>query len=384
MNKYIRVKGLLLCAGIVLSLMAHASDEQSDFGLRGLTYDGPYDEAIVNGGIHILAQQCDDGGWGWPHNVCGSTAYNITSPIIDGVLAAYNASELSVFLDSAVEAADFNLGATYGGSGAGAGSPMLASQTALNLWNMTAKTGDNTYTDWVINGFYEPLLAGTYGANADYDVAGYIAAVRSSGTWTNLKAWEFANQVLAAERYCYQGISDQFEQAILDALASLDNTDPGAVYSDILGVVGAVQGLANVNRLTFPEIAAPKHLGVNGETTLEGLADYLASLQNANGSFYWHSNLTAPDSSDEDVQTTAYAVLALVKAQERLSNKNYLPAIEAAKVWLASLQEADGSFPSSTGGNYYNTEIIAEAVHALSAEGVYDRIFKGQMECYVN
>jgi len=363
--------------------MALYATEKDGYDLTGLSFDGPYDEAILNGGIHVVAQQCDDGGWGWPHNVCSSSAYNITAPIIDGVLAAYDASNLSVFMSSAVAAADFNLNSTYGGSGAGAGSPKLGSQTALNLWYMTQRTGDNTYTDWVKNGFYEALTDGTYGGSGDWDTATFIANTRSSPSVSNLKAWEFAYQTLAAERYCYQGIADQFEQGILDALASLDNSDPSLKYYDILGLVGGVQGLANVNRLTFPEIIAPNQLGVNGITTLEELADYLVSLQNGNGSFNWHSNLASPTAGDEDLQTTAYAVLALIKAQERLPNKDYLPAIESAKIWMAALQENDGGFPSSPGGTH-NVEVEAEAIHALGKEGVYDRIFQGQMECYVN
>lgn len=382
MKRFSKLNGVL-CAVLFGCSMALYATEKDGYDLTGLSFDGPYDEAIVNGGIHILAQQCDDGGWGWPHNNCTSSAFNITAPIIDGVLAAYDVSKLSVFMSSAIEAADFNLNSTYTGTGAGAGSPKLGSQTALNLWYMTQRTGDTTYTDWVKNGFYEALLAGTYGGNADMNAQDYIDAVRTSPPWQNLKPWELANQVLAAERYCYQGIAGQFEQGILDALANLDNTDPGTQYTDILGVVGGVQGLANVNRLTFPEIVAPNQLGVNGSTTLEELADYLVSLQNPNGSFNWHSNLAAPTASDEDLQTTAYAVMALIKAQERLPAKNYLPAIESAKVWIAALQENDGGFPSYPGGSY-NVEVEAEAVHALGKEGVYDRIFKGQMECYVN
>jgi len=383
MNICYKPKWVLLCLILVFSVTLYAADED-DYGLNGMTFDGPYDQAIVNGGIHILAQQCDDGGWGWPHNDCSATFANITSPIVDGVLAAYDATNLSVFINSAVAAADFNLTSVYTGSGAGAGTPRLASQTALNLWYMSARTGDSAYTDWVKNGFYEPLLAGSYGANADMSTADYIAVVRSGPPWSNLKAWEFSSQALAAERYCYEGIADQFEQGILDALTHLDNSDPAGEYHDIIGVVGAVLGLARVNRLTFPEIVAPKHLGVNGETSLAGLADHLATLQNPNGSFNWHSGLASPSTSDESTQTTAYAVLALIKAQERLPERNYLPAIESAKVWLASMQEVDGGFPSYSGSTSYNTEIEAEAVHALGAEGIYDRIFQGQMECYVN
>src|SRR5690606_23700696 len=105
-----------------------------------------------------------------------------------------------------------------------------------------------------------------------------------------------------------------------------------------------------------------------------------------NGSFYWATGdaLPTPATDDEDTQTTAYAVLALIKAQERLPNSNYLAAIEMGKQWLLTMQEADGGFMSYPGDTAYNAEVEAEAIQALGAEGVYDRIFQSQLECYVN
>lgn len=126
MKRFSKLNGVL-CAVLFGCSMALYATEKDGYDLTGLSFDGPYDEAIVNGGIHILAQQCDDGGWGWPHNNCTSSAFNITAPIIDGVLAAYDVSKLSVFMSSAIEAADFNLNSTYTGTGAGAGSPKLGS-----------------------------------------------------------------------------------------------------------------------------------------------------------------------------------------------------------------------------------------------------------------
>lgn len=359
------------------------AEKDKDNGLNGLTFDGPYDEAIVNGAIHLVALQCDQGGWIWPHGSCspGDTPpYNIISPIVDGLMAAYEVIDLSVFMNAMVKAGDYNLESEYG-----AGNARLYSQTALNLWHLSTLTGDNVYTDWVKASFYEKLLTGTYGAAENLDTDAFIDNIRTSPSVSNLKAWEISSQVLAAERYCYHGIADKFEQGILDALANLDNTDPTKGY-DVIGVIGGVLGLARVNRLDFPAIVAPNHTGVNGKTSLAELADHLVSLQNSNGSFYWVSGdaLGTPSPDDQSTQETAYAVLALIKAQERLPNKDYQPSIELAKGWLASMQETDGGFPQYPGDVAYNAEVEAEAVQALGAEGVYDRIFQGQMECYVN
>ncbi len=67
---------------------------------------------------------------------------------------------------------------------------------------------------------------------------------------------------------------------MLDGLNTLDNTDPDTVYSDIIGVAGAVRGLAVARRLSFPPIVAPLDPDIDGIDTLEDLAAYLASLQN--------------------------------------------------------------------------------------------------------
>jgi len=379
MMKKFHKKCVWVCQLLLLTCGVGAKQNVED-GLYGVSYDGPYDEAIINGTIHVLAQQCDDGGWGWPHNECSSSAYNITSAIVDGLFRAFEISGLSVIKNAAVAAGDFNLTSVYSGTG----DARLGSQTALNLWELSAMTGDQTYNNWVKSGFYEALLAGTYGANEDWDVDDFIDKVRNPpGPWINLRPWEFSYQALAAERYCYPSIAEKFETAILDSLATLDNTDSENVYFDVLGLAGGVLGLARVNRLTFPEIFAAKHAAVNGESTLVGLANALADFQNANGSFYWHSNLTEPATGDEDTQTTAYAILALIEAQQRLPEENYLPAIQMGKEWLLTQQDDDGGFFSNPGGTH-NIEVEAEAIHALGKVGVYDRIYRGQMECYVN
>ncbi|MCX7545571.1 prenyltransferase/squalene oxidase repeat-containing protein [Marinicella gelatinilytica] len=367
-----KFQGNKVLVGFMTIFAFCAMAEQENYELNGFSYEGPYDEAIINGAIHIMAQQCSDGGWASPHNACQSSAsiYSITSPINDAVMITYENTELSVFKHSAVAAGDFNLGSTYTSNG----STAVATQTPLNLWRLTALTGDSVYRDWVKNGFYEALLAGTYGSSGNFDTADYIADARAN-IYKNIFTKEFSSQVLAAERYCYPGIADQFKQAILDELALLDDT---AIY-DIAGLAGGVLGLARVNQLVFPEIVAANQLGVNGESTLEGLAEYLVSLQQSNGSFHY----TSQPGGFEHTQTTAIAILALISAQERLPHKNYLPAIGAAKDWLAGFQDEDGGFRSYPGGPY-GTVTEAEAVYALAAEGVYDRIFQGQMECYVN
>ncbi len=216
-------------------------------------------------------------------------------------------------------------------------------------------------------GLFDELAAGSYGPN-DYDTAGWITSIQSgrSGAWINLLPWDFHTLIRAARVFGQPGQDALFEQAVLDGLATLDNSDPDAVYSDIIGVAGAVHGLADARRYTFPAIAAPLHSGVNGIDNLEDLAAYLASLQNPDGSWNWHSNLAAPATEDEDVQTTAYAILALLEV-DIMTAASYQRATEAARNWLLSVQLPDGGFQEYYPGGDENTEVEGEAVNAMAA-----------------
>lgn len=335
-------------------------------------------QAIEAGAIHIAAQQCPNGGFGWPHNNCDNTFHNISPPIIDGVRQAYLLNDNLGYLGVMTAAGDYDLTHQYGN-----GEARFGAFTAYQMWHLTRDTGDTTYYDFTEAEFFEALAIGTY-SDGDLDTAGWVGAVETArtGTWVNLRPWEFSSLVLIAQRHCRPIQSGTFEQAIWNGLGTLDRTDPDNVYSDVIGVAGGLLGLARINRLSFPAINAPLHDGVNGIDTLAGLADYLVSLQNPNGSFYWHSNLAAPEATDQDSQTTAYATMALIAANERMPMPIYSPAIAAAQAYLLTMQDNDGGFASYPGDTEHNTEVEGEVLSALGTIGVYDRIYQSGLECY--
>ncbi|HNO77203.1 MAG TPA: HYR domain-containing protein [Phycisphaerae bacterium] len=242
--------------------------------------------------------------------------------------------------------------------------------TAYFLWQLSISTGDTQYQDHAATAFYDELAAGTYGPS-DYDTLGWIGAVEASrtGTWVNLRPWEFHNQIPAAAALGNPGQSAAFEAACLAGLNTLDNTDPSSVYSDLIGVAGGVRGLAFAGTTSFAAISAPNHAGVNGLSSLQALADYLASQQNADGSWNWHSDLSTlggATETDKDTQTTAYAVLALLEA-DALVASDYSANIENGRNWLRTMQLLDGGFMSYPGGAE-NTEVEAEALNALAPD----------------
>jgi hypothetical protein len=309
---------------------------------------------------HILDQQCHNGGFGWPHDDCSVTWHNITAPIILGVLRTYNLTLDPTYLVGALNGGIFDLTSTFDN-----GEAKFSTFTPIFLHDLALASGNTSFSTWVTTQLFDELAAGTYGP-ADLDTAGWIAAIETdrSGGVVNLRPWEFSTLVPAARALGQTGQEDLFEQGVLDGLDTLDRSDPGAVTHDILGVAGAVRGLAFAGRSTFPAVVAPLHSGVNGIDNLEALATYLASLQNPNGSWDWHSNLPAPTAGDEDTQTTAYALLALLQV-DILTAASYQAATEAARDYLLSVQLPSGGFTEWPGGPE-NTEVEGEAVNAIA------------------
>lgn len=311
---------------------------------------------------HIVAQQCLDGGFGWPHADCATTYHNITPPIILGVVNAYAFTIDASHLAAAVSAGNYSLTNQYPNL-----EMRMGAQGPFFLSELSLLTADLTYSNFVEQ-FFDELTAGTYGPD-DRDTAGWIAEIVAyrQGTWINLLPWEFMLLPTPAAVHGNPGQDVLFENAILSTLNTLDNTDSATVYSDIIGLTGAVRGLAMRGRLVFPAIVSPLHSDINGLTTLESLAAVLAGYQNADGSWYWHSNLATPTEGDKDAQTTAYAALAL-EAVNLLVAANYQQNILDAQSWLEARQLVGGGFESYPGGDVAsaNTEVEGEVLQALT------------------
>ncbi|MHC4651661.1 MAG: HYR domain-containing protein [Planctomycetota bacterium] len=339
-------------------------------GGAALDGSGPGVQAAAD---HIIDQQCPDGGWGWPHDDCSTTYNNITGPICQGLLKAYTITGDSDTLDAAVAGGNFDLTFVYGN-----GEYRFGAAAPYFLYRLTQVSGVSAYSDHAENEFFDELTAQTYGPS-DLDTAGWIAAVVTGrqGAWVNLIPWEFSDIAPTAAAIGNadstdppDGISQEqkFIDAILAGLNTLDNTDPANVYSDLIGIAGAVQGLAMTDTTTFTAINSPNHSGIDAISTLCDLADQLVSYQNADGSWNWHSDLSSlggATEGDKDTQTTAYAVMALVEANADCPSPGYDTEIAKARAWLDTMQDTDGGFFSYPGGGH-NTEVEGEALTAMA------------------
>ena len=182
----------------------------------------------------------------------------------------------------------------------------------------------------------------------------------------NLLPWEFHTLITATSSFGFGTQANQFRNALLDGLNTLDNTQPAAVFSDIIGLAGGVRGLAMSDVVSFAPIVSPNHALINGTESLCELARVLADLQNLDGSWNWHSDLSSlggAGETDKDTQTSAYAILALVEAQ--LDGCGPFPSeLRAARAWLSTMQDVDGGFFSYPTGTH-NIEVEGEATLAL-------------------
>jgi Prenyltransferase and squalene oxidase repeat len=85
---------------------------------------------------------------------------------------------------------------------------------------------------------------------------------------------------------------------------------------------------------------------------------YLESLRNADGSF----PSLIPDSHDQDVDSTAMAVMALALVRGSAAAAD----VRSGTAWIATRQEQDGGFPGTSGDSVNSTGL---AIQALTLEG---------------
>jgi len=331
------------------------------------------------GAQHVIDQQCMNGGWGWPHDDCGTTYNNITGPIAMGLISVYELSGYQAALDAAVAGGDYDIANVWADSGDVAFGSFAPAFFEL----LSAASGDTSYRTAAETDFFDKLTAGTYGDPAvdatyypadTYDYQARHFALRAGYT-VNLRPWDMqympwvagllgnADSTTPADAVSQQ---DAFLAHVIAGIESLNSSDPGAMPWDLSGLAGGVHALGLNGTTTFAALSVPDFPEINGLTTLCSLAAVLADFQNANGSWYWASGLATPDVTDEDTQGTAYALMALVSAAA-----NGCPCseeINAARDWLKTMQDVDGGYFSyPTGG--HNTEVEGEVLKSFVDSG---------------
>jgi hypothetical protein len=297
---------------------------------------------LLSGGDRLAATQNTDGGWGWP--LSGTSQQNTIGPIAMGLAKAYEHTGSASQLAALEKAGDFLLHKTN----------TFSPPDGYLAAELDRIFGGSAYRDHVKTNYYDMLAAGTYdkdGAGTLYDTADYITLIhnnRASQGIPNLAAWDLGMGLVAAAS-CGASTSEW-----IDGVKAEINELDGNLQYDVIGLAGALYGLAFVNEDFDPtagEHAAASDLG--------DLAAILAGYQLSNGAF--PDNKNGVDGSNQE---TAYAILAL----NEVDRSTYLDNIQNASNYLVSVQLASGGWNNESGGNPAdeNNEVTGEALWGIS------------------
>lgn len=311
-------------------------------------------DVFQTGADRLAALQNTDGGWNWllPEDGDGTVqteAPNILAPVGMGLLAAYQAT----------------------GDPAYAPALQKAGKRLLNksLVEMTPDDGYfaaaldsvfevTTCTDFLDSSYYGPLSTGAFDFFGDgtlfVGTQWYISAIRFWRDFEeipNLAALDCGLGLYSAARVGAD------TSAWIEATKAEINDLNGADVFDVLGLAGAVLGLAAVAEDVDPTAGA-----YASADSLADLAAILAGYQLSTGGFSWNSQNMAEGMANETVQETAFALLAL----KQFDAEQYAQAIAQAAAYLESVQLPTGGWENFLGQGE-NLEVTGESLWALHA-----------------
>ena len=304
-------------------------------------------DAYQDGGNRLVDLQNDDGGWDWPLDNGDSTTsspMNTIGPITMGLAEAYAQTSDADMLAALQSAGSMLLTKTN----------TFSPTDGYMAVQLDSILGGTTYVDHIKTYFYDALATGTYQRSGDttlYDTASYVGRIRTirSGSTANLAAWDIGMGLYAANLV---GADTSVWTTALKA--EIDELDGNNNY-DVIGLAGAVMGLASINEDYNP--TAGQHADA---ANLMDLADILAGYQISSGGFAWNSNYVIADDYNEAIQETAYALLAL----NELDASAFAAEILAAGGYLEAAQLATGGWENYYGGGE-NNEVTGEALWAM-------------------
>ena len=317
-------------------------------------------DTFVDGGDRLVGLQNDDGGWDWPLDdgtSANASPTNTAAPIAMGLLAAYEQTGDTAYLNSAIEAGDFIK----------AVSPPHSTGNGIFMHNLSQVTGNASYAADVKTEFYDALAGNNYDKSGTlYGTAGYaqfILDLREGQNYKNLGVWDVG---LAAAGSAMLGSS---QGQLNDWAAALENGlnnwegdySTGESSFSVMGLSGGIYGLAAMDMDLSASISSGNYL--DGAASLTDLADILVSYQASSGGFSMYADYIYDDYTG--VQETAYAILALNEVDSDL----YATQISSAAQWLMDVQLSTGGWAGGWEGidpTRENNEVTGEALWATS------------------
>jgi len=305
-------------------------------------------KAITSGADNLFATQKSDGGWQWenpdtttsgvptPNNTLGVTA--------QGLLDAYKTSPDALKMEGCINTYD-RLVSNSTNSTDPSVSKMRGPDITF-LVELSEVTGTTTYAAFAKARYQAALDA--FGAGSATGFAQYIRDVRKGQGLPALISWDinlYIQGVLALNRYYagqgYDADAKAMAEVIYTSLYTLpkdfdsSNLDQTSYW---LSQTGAIEAF----------VTTGLHL-----TESADLVTTLEASQQSDGSFLD----VIPPSSSEDAQTTAYAVMALLKAGKKA-------AAQKGVEYLINNQLPNGEWTEDA-GSVENTETTSEAIQAI-------------------
>ena len=307
-------------------------------------------EVYKAGGERLIATQNGDGGWDWPVrdlNPKVSNAPNILAPTAMGLVQTYRVTGDPNCLEALKKAAGYLLKKA----------PLaITPEDGCLAVALDEVLGVTTYTEFVKKNLFDSLAKGTYDylGIANINTERYVQIIRlqrAGDGVPNLAAFDCGMGLYAAHL-----VGADTKPWIAATKAEINELSPEGVY-DVLGLAGAVLGLASVGETVDPTAGAHK-----AAASLADLASILAGYQLSSGGFTWNALSMGEGVDNETGQETAFALLALKEVDSSL----YRDKITGAAAYLKTSQLPTGGWEDYFGQGEYN-ELTGEALWAVGA-----------------
>ena len=336
-------------------------------GARTTTQFSP--NAITSAGLDLskagdwlVAQQVTTGAnaGAFPWTPGDTTVYtNTQGASALGLLRLYKLNADSALLNAAIlngqcQITNCIAGWTYPNNG----THRFATHDPLFLIELSQFSGDPQYAQYVTDHFWTPLSTSSYGDTADaYDAAGFTSHILAGrASIPELAAWDISKLVVAAREAGQSTAETAFMNGVL---ASLNAADGSHTTYDVVGLTGAVWASA----VSGIDLDPTSGTWASANSTAD-LAAMLLAHQAPGGGFVG-STASAVTDANADIQTTGYAMLALAT----LDRATYLPNLQSAAGFIATLQQPDGEILSYAGAptnSAGSVESHGEAIEAYA------------------
>jgi len=323
------------------------------------TTDIPFIGTIISGANNLLLNQDTDGGYYWPSKTTDTVSTNHPNTIsvtAQGVLDAYKVTQNSTYFNSCVKTYNllvFNSTQTTRLNGYTRNN--IRGADIYFLVDLSNVTGDPKYATFAKTWYQATVANPNFGNGSAAGIATWVLTGWSGGAGSSWDINIYVRGLLTLNNYFpgqgFDADAAAMTEVIYNSLYSgappiidISNASQMDYY---LGLTGAIEaftttGLHLDKRDALLSVLLASQLTTQGTNT--GIGEFLAEKDPVS-----------------DIETTAYAIMVLLKINS--SDSNVITAIQNAMKFLVNRQLPDGSLLETDGKEYTETE--SEAIQAI-------------------